>query len=57
MLGERATAMRPTFANYIGGHWVGSGANYEKRGPWRPHEQGRAAIDFYSEIATVYQDL
>ncbi len=23
---------------------------------WGPHEQGRAAIDFYTEVVTVYQD-
>ncbi len=23
---------------------------------WGPHEQGRAAIEFYTEVVTVYQD-
>ena len=23
---------------------------------WGPHEQGRAAIEFYTETVTVYQD-
>ena len=23
---------------------------------WGPHEQGRAAIEFYTELVTVYQD-
>jgi alpha-ketoglutaric semialdehyde dehydrogenase len=23
---------------------------------WGPHEQGRAALDFYTELVTVYQD-
>jgi aldehyde dehydrogenase (NAD+) len=27
-----------------------------KGSAWGPHEQGRAAIDFYTETVTVYQD-
>jgi aldehyde dehydrogenase (NAD+) len=23
---------------------------------WGPHEQGRAALEFYTELVTVYQD-
>jgi aldehyde dehydrogenase (NAD+) len=23
---------------------------------WGPHEQGRAAIEFYTETVTIYQD-
>ena len=23
---------------------------------WGPHEQGRAAIEFYTDVVTVYQD-
>lgn len=28
-----------------------------KSSAWGPHEQGRAAIEFYTEIVTVYQDI
>ena len=27
-----------------------------KGSAWGPHEQGRAAIEFYTESVTVYQD-
>jgi aldehyde dehydrogenase (NAD+) len=27
-----------------------------KESAWGPHEQGRAAIEFYTEMVTVYQD-
>ena len=27
-----------------------------KESGWGPHEQGRAAIEFYSDIATIYLD-
>ena len=27
-----------------------------KHSGWGPHEQGRAAIEFYTETVTVYQD-
>ena len=27
-----------------------------KRSSWGPHEQGRAAMEFYTETVTVYQD-
>jgi aldehyde dehydrogenase (NAD+) len=27
-----------------------------KSSGWGPHEQGRAALDFYTEVVTVYQD-
>ena len=27
-----------------------------KESGWGPHEQGRAAIEFYTETVTVYQD-
>ena len=28
-----------------------------KASAWGPHEQGRAAIEFYTEIVTLYQDV
>src|SRR5919201_1480946 len=37
---EAEAAVRPAFANYVGGEWrpSGSGRTYEKRNPWRPSE-------------------
>jgi aldehyde dehydrogenase (NAD+) len=28
-----------------------------KSSGWGPHEQGRAALEFYTEVVTVYQDV
>jgi aldehyde dehydrogenase (NAD+) len=28
-----------------------------KASGWGPHEQGRAALEFYTEVVTVYQDV
>ena len=28
-----------------------------KSSGWGPHEQGRAALEFYTEVVTLYQDV
>ena len=40
VLEAEAPAVRPAFANFVGGEWrpSASGRTYEKRSPWRPSE-------------------
>ena len=59
--------VRPALADFVEGEGASaSRRTYAERSPWRasevvgefgPHEQGRAALDYYAEVATVYQDV